>query len=164
MRRVTLEIAALAVAGAACMIGLLGPAGPAGANQETTNVYCKVIHGTTSGTVSLTSCRARQPGPHAPNPGSGTIPGATLVGTSTGTVTWTAGANSYSTTISVTTTRAPEAAQAFCFRKHSVRYDVLGTVTANNHPDIAVGDGVYSSLCINSAGVVKQPHYGSFLF
>jgi len=167
MRRLTLVMAALVIGVAACTIGLFSSAGPAGADQFSTNVFCKQVQGTTGGTVTLTHCKARQGGPfpqHPPNPGIGTISGATFVGTSTGTVTWTAGANSYSTTVTVTSTRAPDVYQRWCGRMGSTQYYVNGTVTANDHPDIAVGDGVLGYLCISPAGVVKQSHYGSLLF
>jgi len=164
MRRLTLVTAALVIGVAACTIGLFSSAGPAGADQFNTNVYCRQVRGTTGGSVALTSCKARTVGMHPPNPGSGTIPGATFVGTSTGTVTWTAGANSFSTTVTVTSTRAPDVAQRWCGRLGSTLYYVNGTVTANDHPDITVGDRVFGALCISPAGVVRQTKYGSLLF
>jgi hypothetical protein len=119
-------------------------------------VYCEHATGTTSGVVALSSCST----------GTGTLPGATLKGTRTGKITWTQGAQSYSTTIAITTTLIPNTETSGYCAKQSLggAYLVHGKVTANSNPRTAVGASVSAYLCISASGVVRQDHYGHFAF
>jgi len=57
----------------------------------------------------------------------------------------------------------PDSSGEYCVRHgYKGEYVVKGKVTANTDPDIAVGQSVYSVVCISSAGAVKQSHYGYF--
>ncbi len=157
MHRVTRTVVALSIPWVALAAGVITDAGPAGANGPT--LYCEHVTGSTSGTVALKSC-------HVPgSAGTGTVSGATFVGTSAGTIAWRKGRTSSSTSITVTTTEAPGGDRGFCARKgFGPLYYVTGTVTANTNPNVRVGDAVSASLCITSTGVVRQMHYGRFTF
>jgi len=119
-------------------------------------IACEHVSGTTSGIVTLSSCST----------GTGTLPGATLKGTKTGTITWTQGAKSYSTTIAVTTTLIPNSGTSgYCAKQGlGAAYHVHGKVTANTNPRTTVGTYVSAYLCITASGAVKQDHYGYFAF
>jgi len=119
-------------------------------------ISCEHVIGTTSGVVALSSC----------NTGTGTLPGATLKGTTTGKMDWKQGTKSYSTAIAVTTTLIPNSlTSGYCARQRlGGAYLVHGKVTANTNPRTAVGASVTAYLCISASGVVRQDHYGSFAF
>jgi hypothetical protein len=119
-------------------------------------VYCEHVAGTTSGVVALSSCGT----------GTGTLPGATLKGTRTGKIAWTQGTQSYSTTITITTTLVPNSLTSGYCAKQGLggKYYVHGKVTANTNPRTAVGANVMAYLCISASGAVRQAHYGSFTF
>jgi len=119
-------------------------------------ISCEHVIGTTSGVVALSSCGT----------GTGTLPGATVKGTTTGKIDWKQGTKSYSTTIAVTTTLIPNSlTRGYCARKGlGGAYHVHGRVTANTNPRTAVGASVAAYLCISASGAVRQDHYGSFAF
>ena len=120
-------------------------------------VSCEHIAGTTSGGVTLSSCHASGGGVV----GVGTMPGTMLKGTSKGSISWTLGSQSSSTTIAVTTALGPNPTKGWCASRGLGRpYDVTGKVTADTEPHIAVGQAVKAYICISSAGAVKQNHYG----
>ena len=124
-----------------------GPPPPSG-------ISCGHVSGTTSSLVTMASCRSA--GKAA---GKGTVSGATFIGSATGTITWTHGRSSYSTTISITTTQE-SGSSGYCARKGAYMYSVTGTVMANTDPDVAVGESVSDvALCINPTGTVKQAAY-----
>lgn len=126
-----------------------GPPPPSG-------ITCRHVSGTSSGVVAMASCRSA--GQVA---GKGTLPGDTFIGTATGTITWAHGKSSYSTTISITTTKE-SGSGGYCARKGAYTYSVAGTVTANTDPDISVGELVSDvALCISPTGTVKQAPYRS---
>jgi len=157
MRLRTKIVVASTILVVAAPVGLAGATGPAEASSG--NVYCEHVSGTTSSQVKLSSCHSG-----GLMVGTGILPGSTLKGTSTGTIAWTDGNHSYSTTIAVKTVGS-NPGSGWCARKGLGRqYYVSGKVTANTEPHIAVGDPVYASICISSAGVVKQSHYGRFSF
>lgn len=146
------------VAGSAFAAGaeVLGATQPADA--RTAGIACEHVVGPTSGIVKLSSCHSS--GRLA---GYGTLPGKMFIsGTKrSGVIHWTSGNHSYSTTVSATT--LPDSSGEYCVQ-HGYRgeYVVKGEVTKNTDPNIAVGQSVYSVVCISSAGAVKQTHYGSF--
>ena len=124
-----------------------GPPPPSG-------ISCRHVRGTTSGVVTMASCRSA--GMVA---GKGTVPGDIFIGTATGTITWAHGKSSYSTTISITTTQESDSG-GYCAREGAYMYSVTGTVTANTDSDVAVGESVSDlALCINPTGTVKQAAY-----
>ena len=122
-------------------------------------IGCEHVSGTTSGLVTLSSCRAAG----GSLVGTGTMPGAILKGSGHGTISWRVGKTLSSTTISVKTTLGPDPTTGWCARKGLGRqYHVAGKVTANTEPNVAVGQTVNGYICISAAGGVKQTHYGEF--
>lgn len=119
---------------------------------------CPHVLGTAGGTVSL-RCRGV---------GMGTAPGSTFTpGNDTGTITFVTRGHTYSTTISVAVTdetRANQPPADYCVRQgHGLQYDMTGTVTSNMDPKIS-GTTVSGTLCIDSAGNIRQAHYGGISF
>lgn len=159
--RSVLSVSLISVSALVTSAALLGAAQPAGAATPPTaapGIACEHVTGTTSGVVKLSSCHSS--GLLA---GSGTVPGKVFISgkKTTGVIRWTSGTHSYSTTVSTTT--LPDSSSEFCVRHgYKGEYILQGKVTANTDPDIAVGQSVYSVVCISSAGAVKQAHYASF--
>jgi Fibronectin type III domain len=120
-------------------------------------ISCEHALGTTGGVVAVSSCHLG---------GTGNLPGATLKGTRTGKITWTQGAQSYSTTIAITTTLIPDSESSGYCAKQGLggAYHVHGKVTADTNPRTAVGASVSAYLCITESGAVRQAHYGYFDF
>lgn len=149
----------IAVAALATCAGLVGATQSADAGTPLAaapGISCEHVIGTTGGVVTLSACRSR--GQLA---GNGTVPGKVFIpGTKRiGVIHWTSGNHSYSTTASITT--SPDSSGEYCARHgYKGEYVVKGRVTANTDPDIAVGQSVYSVVCISSSGAVKQTHYG----
>src|SRR5690348_15534741 len=129
MRRITRATIAAAVFLIGIAESLVLAAAPASASA--TGWQCSHVSGTTSGVVTLRSCNGT---------GYATLPGATFVGSNSGTVTWIRRGVATTATISITTTEDPQRNQgysAYCFRRGlGLSYDVNGTVTSSNSPYI----------------------------
>jgi hypothetical protein len=150
------RIAKATIASAVCLTSTVGGLAVMAAPASAGGWGCNHVTGTTTGLVTLKSCNGT---------GYGTLPGATFVGSNTGTVTWIHRRTVTSATISITTTENPTRNQgysAFCVRKgYGLLYDVTGTVTSSNSPYIGNGTHVSAELCIDySTGSIRQTHYG----
>ncbi len=123
-----------------------GPPPPAG-------ITCKLVNGSSAGEVTVSNCRSG-----SKTAVGGTLPGSTFVGSATGMISW---SSSTSTTVSITTSLS--SANGYCTRQgyQDTGY-VTGTVTSNTNPDVVVGDSVSGTLCISSAGTIRQDHYSHF--
>jgi hypothetical protein len=137
MRKILTSVAALAIPMSAACIGVVGPAGDAGASSPIT---CSKVTGSLTGTVHFKGCKT----PWA----NGNAEGTDLA--NGGTLTW-QGKHSGSISLSGSVTNAGQGVCPAGAREY-VASDVVTAVTGGGTAVVKVGDSVKGKACLSSAG------------